>query len=68
MEDNDNLTYGTHSISTVFKNFFENLAETLLTKLPSPTEKYNLDSVINCYSIFTIKAVSHGTICVIRFV
>ena len=54
MEDNDTLTYGTRSISTVFKNFFENLAKTLLTKLPSSTEKYNLESFITCYSIFTI--------------
>ena len=49
MEDNH-----THSISTVFKNFFSNLAESLLTKLPNPPDKYNLESVINYYSSFTI--------------
>ena len=35
-------------ISTVLNNFFGNLAKTLLTKLPSPPEKYDLESAINC--------------------
>ena len=43
----------TRSISTVFKNFFSNLAESLI-ELPNPPDKYNLESVINYYSSFTI--------------
>ena len=54
MRDNDTLTYDIQSISTVFKKFFLNLAESLLTKLPNPPDKYNLESVINHYSTFTI--------------
>ena len=54
MEENDSLTYDTRSISTVFKNFYSSLGESLLTKLPNPLEKYNLESVINYYSSFTI--------------
>ena len=48
------MTYGTRSISTVFKNFFSNLAESFLIKLPKPPDKYNLESVINYYSSLTI--------------
>ena len=54
MEDNDSLTYDTRPISTVFKNFFSNLAGSLLTKLQNPLDKYNLEPVINYYSSFTI--------------
>ena len=46
MEDNDNLTHDTCSISTVFKNFFSSLAKYFLIKLQNPLDKYNLDSVI----------------------
>ena len=53
MEDNDTLTYDTRSISKVFKNF-SSLAESLLIKLLNPPDKYNLESVINYYSSFTI--------------
>ena len=41
-------------LSTVFKDFFSNLAECLLTKLAHPPDKYDLQSVINCYFGFTI--------------
>ena len=54
MEDNDNLTHDTHSISTVFKNFFSCLAKSFLIKLQNPLDKYNLDTVINYYSSLTI--------------
>ena len=53
MEDNDTLIYGTRSISRVSKNFFSNLVESLLTKLPNLPDKYNLESVINYKSSFT---------------
>ena len=42
-EDNDTLTYDTHSISKVLKNFFSSLAECLLIKLPNLRDKYNLE-------------------------
>ena len=48
------MTYDTRSISTVSKNHFSNLAESLLTQLRNPPDKYNLESVTNYYSIFTI--------------
>ena len=54
MEDNDILTHDTRTISKVFKNFLSSLAEFLLIKLPSPSDKYNLESVVNYYSSFTI--------------
>ena len=54
IKDNDTLTYYICSNSTVFKNFFSNLAESLLMKLPNPPDKYNLESAINYYSSFTI--------------
>ena len=53
MEDNDTLTYDTRSISKVFKNF-SSLPESLLIKLSNPLDKYNLESVINYNSSFTI--------------
>ena len=53
MEDNDTLTYDIRSTSTIFKNF-SGLAESLLTQLPNPPDKYNLESVINYYSSLTI--------------
>lgn len=54
MEDSDISTYDTRSMSTVFMKFFSNLAECLLTKLPNPPDGYNLESVLNYYSSFTI--------------
>ena len=49
-------THDTCSISNIFKNFFSNLAESLLIKLLMPTNKYNLKSVIQYYSSFAITA------------
>ena len=48
------MTYDTSSISKIFKNFFSNLAKSLLIKLPNPPDKYNLQSVLRYYSSFTI--------------
>ena len=48
------MTYETSSISTVSKNFFSGLTESILIKLPNPLNKYNLESVINYFSSFTI--------------
>ena len=46
IEQDNTLTHDTRSISKVFKNLFSNLAESLLTKLAKPPDKYNLKSVI----------------------
>ena len=46
IEENDTLTYDTNTISKIFKNFFSKLAKSLLIKLSSPPDKYNLQSVI----------------------
>ena len=54
MEDNDTSTYETRSIPRVLKNFFSSLAESLLIKLRNPPYKYNLESVTNYDSSFTI--------------
>ena len=54
MEDNESLTYETRSISTVSRKFFSNVAESLLAKLPNIPKKYNLESVMNYYSSFSI--------------
>ena len=54
IEENDTLTYDTRSISNIFKDFFSNLAKSLLIKLPNPPDKYNLQPVIRYYSSFTI--------------
>lgn len=42
-EDNKTLTFDTQPISTVFKNFFSNLAEHYLGKLSDPPDKYDLN-------------------------
>ena len=54
MQNNETLTYDIRSISTVFKNFFSSLADSLLIKLPNPLDKYSLESVVNYYSSLTI--------------
>ena len=47
MEDNETSTYGTESVSSVFKNLFSNLEESLLTTLPNTSIKYNLRFIVN---------------------
>ena len=54
IEESDTLTYDTRSISKIFKDFFSNLADSLLIKLPNPPDKYNLQSVTRHYSSFMI--------------
>ena len=54
IEENDTLTYDTRSISKTFKNFFSNLAKSLLIKLPNPPDKCNSQSMIKYYSGFTV--------------
>ena len=42
IEEDHALIYESRSISKIFKNFFLNLAESLLIKLRNPLDKYNL--------------------------
>ena len=46
------------TMSQVFKDF-SNLAESLLGKLPDPSNKYNLESVFLYYLNFAIPEVFH---------
>ena len=54
IEQDNNLTHDTRSISKIFKNFFSNLAESLPVKLPKLPDKYNFKSVIQYYTSFVI--------------
>ena len=54
IDDNKSLTCDIRKISKLFKDFFSNLAESFLAKLPDPSNKYNLESVFPCYSNFAI--------------
>ena len=53
------LTYDIKTISKVFKDFFSNLVESFLIKLPHPSNKYNLESVFLHYSNFAFPKVLH---------
>ena len=46
-------------MSKVFKDFFSNLAESFLAKLPDPSNKYNIESIFLYYSNFAIPGVFH---------
>ena len=51
IEENDTLTYDTRSISKIFKNFFSNLAKSLLilsfqTLLTNTTYNQYLDTIL----------------------
>ena len=54
IEQDNNLTHDTRSISKIFKNFFSNLAESLPVKLPKLPDKCNFKSVIQYYTSFVI--------------
>ena len=54
VKENDTLTYDTRAISKIFKDFFLNLAKSLLIKLRNPPDKYKWQSVSRYYSSFTI--------------
>ena len=58
--DNDkSLTCDIKTMSKVFKDFFSDLAESFLAKLPDPSNKDNLESVFPHYSSLAIPAVFH---------
>ena len=64
IDNNKSLTYDIKTMSKVFKDFFLNLAESFLSKLPDPSNKYNLESVFLYYwnlaipEVFQIKSTS----------
>ena len=47
VESNNALTFDKKTIAKIFKDFFSNLAESLLIKLPNAPNKYNIYSIIN---------------------
>ena len=57
--NNKSLTYDTKTKSKVFNDFLSNLVESFLGKLPDPSNKYNLESVLLYYSNFAITKVFH---------
>ena len=57
IDNNKSLTYDIKTMSKVFKDFFPNLYESFLAKLPDPSNKYNLESVFLYYSNFAIPKV-----------
>ena len=54
IEEGNTLTHDNRLVSKILKNFFLNLAESLLIKLPKSLYKFNLKSVIQYYSSFGI--------------
>ena len=45
IDNNKSLTYDIKTISKVSKDFFSNLAESSLIKLPDPSNEYNLETI-----------------------
>ena len=62
VESNDALTFDKKDIAKVFKDFFSNLAESLLIKLPNAPNKYNIESLFQYYSKFVIEKPFHLSI------
>ena len=59
VESNNALTFDKKTIAKIFKDFFSNLAESLLIKLPNAPNKYNIESVFQYYSKFIIEKPFH---------
>ena len=57
--DDKSLTYDIKAMSNVFKDFFSNVAKSLIDKLPDPSNKYNLESVFLYYLTFVIPELFH---------
>ena len=62
VESNNALTFDKKTIAKIFKDFFSNLAESLLIKLPNAPNKYNIESVSQYYSKFIIEEPFHLSI------
>ena len=59
IDNTKSITHDIKIMSKVFKDFFSNLAESFLAKLPDPSNKYNLESTFLCYSNFAIPEMFH---------
>ena len=59
VDDNKSLTYDIKTMSKVFKDFFSNLGESFLVKLPESSNKCSLESVFLYCSDFAIPEVFH---------
>ena len=57
--DDKSLTYDIKAMSNVFKDFFSNVAKSLIDKLPDLSNKYNLESVFLYYLTFVIPELFH---------
>ena len=55
VESKNALKFNKKTTAKIFKDFFLNLAESLLSKLLNAPKKYNLKSVFQCYSKLIIK-------------
>ena len=62
VESDHALTFDKRTIAKIFKDFFSNLAESLLIKLPNAPNKYNIESVFQYYSKFIIEKPFHLSI------
>ena len=49
LKDNHNLCFDTKSKMEIFKNFYSGLADALLQKLPCPSKRFGIYSVISYY-------------------
>ena len=59
IDNNKSLKYNIKTMSNLFKDFFSNLAESFLAKLPDPSNKYNLEYIFLDHSNFAIPEVFH---------
>ena len=57
--DDKSLTCDIKAMSNVFKDFFSNVAKSLIDKLPDPSNKYDLESVYLYYLTFLIPELFH---------
>ena len=69
LKDKQSLVFDTRSKVEIFKDFFTGLADGLLKKLPKPSNRFGIDSVISYYrsrnigdNIFTFNSVSEDEV------
>ena len=61
-ESNNALTFDRKTIAKIFKDFFSNLGESLLIKLPNTPNKYSIESIFQYYSKFVIEKPFHRSV------
>ena len=55
LKENDKFVFDPAAISNIFKSFFSDIAEKLLAKLPTASNRFNKNSVSEFYKKFNIK-------------